>query len=504
MSAGAPALAALTLAAAVLRLATIDVQSFWFDEALTVRLLRLPLGDMLGELPDRELTPPLYYLLAWPWAKLFGTGEVAIRSFSALAGTLTVPVAYAIGRELASMRVALMLAALTAFNPLLIWYSQETRPYALLVLLGALSLLFFLRALRRSSAAALALWAAASALALLTHYFAAFLVVPEGVWLVVAARLRLREVLAGGFVAAVGASLIPLAVHQRDRVSTEYISSLSLPRRALGVPEDFLTGFVIGLNKPVEHVLAVVAGVAAVAGLGLAVARTDAEERRAVLLAGAMAVLAVGVPLVLATVGPDYLNTRNVILGWAPVALVLAIGFGARRTDARLGVAGVAVLCAVGLATTVATTVDRDLHRSDWRSAGRALGAPDGPRALAVPPVSGDVSLGIYQDGLRPLPPARVRVRELDVVTVRNLGLEARGALRPAAPGPPPSPAFRLTEARYEETFVLVRYRAGAPQLVSPAALARTAKPVVPAPSLLLQAPGAAPGPAATAARGRR
>jgi hypothetical protein len=217
-----------------------------------------------------------------------------------------------------------------------------------------------------------------------------------------------------------------------------------------------------------------------------------------------MAVLAVGVPLVLATVGPDYLNTRNVILGWAPVALVLAIGFGARGTDARLGVAGVAVLCALGLATTVATAVDRDLQRSDWRGADRALGAPDGPRALAVPPVSGGVSLGIYQDGLRPLPPARVRVRELDVVTVRNLGLEARGALRPAAPGPPPSPAFRLTEARYEETFVLVRYRAGAPQLVSPAALARTAKPVVPAPSLLLQAPGAAPGPAATAARGRR
>ncbi|MDX6378151.1 MAG: hypothetical protein QOE98_2454, partial [Gaiellaceae bacterium] len=37
-------LAALTLAAAILRFATIDVQSYWFDEALTAKLVGMPFG----------------------------------------------------------------------------------------------------------------------------------------------------------------------------------------------------------------------------------------------------------------------------------------------------------------------------------------------------------------------------------------------------------------------------------------------------------------------------
>src|SRR5438876_576650 len=80
-------------------------------------------------------TPPFYYMLAWGWAKLFGTGEVGLRSLSALAGTLTIPAAYAAGRALSSRRAGLIAAALFAVNPLLVWYSQEARAYALLALL---------------------------------------------------------------------------------------------------------------------------------------------------------------------------------------------------------------------------------------------------------------------------------------------------------------------------------------------------------------------------------
>lgn len=87
------ALVALTVLAGVLRFATLDVQSFWLDESVTVGLVREDLGGMLSAIPDSESTPPLYYVLAWGWAKLFGTGEVGLRSLSALFGTATVPVA---------------------------------------------------------------------------------------------------------------------------------------------------------------------------------------------------------------------------------------------------------------------------------------------------------------------------------------------------------------------------------------------------------------------------
>jgi len=44
---------------------------------------------MLHAIPHSEATPYLYYVLAWPWTHVFGSGEVGIRSLSALAGTVT-------------------------------------------------------------------------------------------------------------------------------------------------------------------------------------------------------------------------------------------------------------------------------------------------------------------------------------------------------------------------------------------------------------------------------
>src|SRR5215218_3444000 len=95
-------LIALTVAGAALRFGTIDLQSFWFDESVTARLVRDDLFGMLDRIPGGESTPPLYYVVAWLWTKPFGTGEIGLRSLSALAGTATVPVAYAAAARLVS------------------------------------------------------------------------------------------------------------------------------------------------------------------------------------------------------------------------------------------------------------------------------------------------------------------------------------------------------------------------------------------------------------------
>src|SRR4051812_27381220 len=229
-------LAALILAAAILRFATIDVQSYWFDEALTAKLLRLPLGDMLSQLPDTELTPPLYYVLAWPWVHVFGSGEAALRSLSALFGIAVVPVAYLIGRELFGRRgPALATAALVAFNPLLVWYSQEARPYSLLVLTCALSMLF---CARRS----VWLWALFSALALLTHYFAAFVVVPEGLWLAWVCRPRARALVAGGGGGARGGGPVPPAAHGGPKSGPRHPAGVAPGGGGIGGAQGFRAG----------------------------------------------------------------------------------------------------------------------------------------------------------------------------------------------------------------------------------------------------------------------
>jgi hypothetical protein len=58
------ALVALTFAAALLRFLPLGAQSYWYDEAITVELVRRPFHTMLGALPHSESTPPLYYVLA--------------------------------------------------------------------------------------------------------------------------------------------------------------------------------------------------------------------------------------------------------------------------------------------------------------------------------------------------------------------------------------------------------------------------------------------------------
>src|SRR3954453_15152605 len=87
--------AGLTLLGAVLRFATLGVQSYHHDEIVTAsRLLRGSFGHAMDAGGFSEATPPLYYALAWFWTQMTGPGEWGLRSLSALAGVLTVPVAY--------------------------------------------------------------------------------------------------------------------------------------------------------------------------------------------------------------------------------------------------------------------------------------------------------------------------------------------------------------------------------------------------------------------------
>jgi len=468
------------------RLATIDVQSYWHDEALTATLLRMPFGHMLAQLPKAELTPPLYYVLAWPWARLFGTGEVALRSFSALSGIALVPVVYITGRELVSRRVGLAVAALASFSPLLAWYSQEARPYSLLVLLGALSFLFFLRSLRLKEGRELVGWAVASILALLTHYFAAFLIIPEALYLIWRRPLRAAALRAAAAVAVAGLALIPLARLDLKYVSTSYISLVPLRRRALGVPEDFLTGFVIKWDTPIEKVLDAAAILVAGIALWLVATRTTLGERHAALLAGGAAALAVGVPAVLSLAGFDVLDTRNVIIAWLPAALVLAIGLTAARTALPAGIGGLAVLCAIGLTVSVLTQADPLFHREDFRGSARALGPARVARVIAVPAGTGALDYSLYLPRLRRLPPSGAKVSELDLVTPRSPKAAGPHVSQPARLPPPPA-GFRLVERHYGETFTVLRYRASTPQLVGLSSAVSLIAAVMPQAQLMVQ-----------------
>ena len=79
-----------------------STSELWLDEALSVNIARLPVGDMLDAL-RHDGHPPLYYLLLHAWMAVVGEGDTAVRALSGIIGVATLPLAYIAGRRLAGV-----------------------------------------------------------------------------------------------------------------------------------------------------------------------------------------------------------------------------------------------------------------------------------------------------------------------------------------------------------------------------------------------------------------
>jgi uncharacterized membrane protein len=96
-----------------------------------------------------------------------------------IAGTLVVPVLYLLGRELYDRRTGIVAALVGAVSPLAIWYSQESRMYALYMLFAVVALFAQVRALRDGRARWWLLYAAATAALLWTQYLSMLFVAAQ-------------------------------------------------------------------------------------------------------------------------------------------------------------------------------------------------------------------------------------------------------------------------------------------------------------------------------------
>lgn len=452
------ALGAIVLLAALLRFATLRTQSIWFDEAATWDLVRRPFGEMLDRIPDGESNPPLYYVLEWGWTRVFGDGEAGLRSLSSLVGLLMVPVAYAIGRRAAGglARAGLAAAALVAVNPLLVWFSQEARSYALATLLSAVALVLLLRALddpRRGRL--LAAWALAAALALATHYFTAFVLAPQALWLLWRHPRRKGALAAVGALALAGLALLPLLLAQAGNPYD--IAGTSLGLRLVQVPKQFLLGY----RGPLALPLGLLGAALVAGGIWLLLRRTAAGPRSRAIALAAIGGAGVAIPLLAAPAGADYLNTRNVLPALIPLLIVLAVGYGA-SLPARAGTVLLGALCALSLAIVVAVAADTQYQRQDWEGLARALGKTDEPRALVVSPANGELALRYYLPDVRKLGPEGAEVGEVDVIAVAGSPDPGKAPELPilvgtalAVPGFAPEPQRTVTDS-----FAVLRFPA--------------------------------------------
>ncbi len=155
--------------ALLLRMYRIGDHEFWYDEALSFRLLSI---QGWGAVPLVDFNPPLYHVLLRIWAAFAGHSEAALRMLSAVCGTLFVLALIRAGQEILGRRAGLWAGAFGAVAPIHVYYSQEARTYVLLTLTLVLAYVTLWRALKSGTWMSWALVSASALLALYSHYFA--------------------------------------------------------------------------------------------------------------------------------------------------------------------------------------------------------------------------------------------------------------------------------------------------------------------------------------------
>jgi uncharacterized membrane protein len=159
--------AAILLVALLLRVYGIGVHEFWLDETLSFQDATAP--HWLFDLRIRDM-PPLYTVLLHFRVGLAGTSEGGLRLLSALLGTLAVAATMWVAQAMGGRRAVVPAGAAAALAPMHVYYGQEARPYALLLLLLTLSLGLVHRAVLRDRSRDWALVCLVATLVLYTHY----------------------------------------------------------------------------------------------------------------------------------------------------------------------------------------------------------------------------------------------------------------------------------------------------------------------------------------------
>jgi 4-amino-4-deoxy-L-arabinose transferase-like glycosyltransferase len=197
---------AVTLLALAARVVRLDFQPLWWDEGYSIFFATRDFVTML-ERTAIDIHPPLYYALLQLWMIVAGKNAVAARLPSVIVGVATIPLLYALARELfpplsktgegkgGDNRVALLAALLLALSPLHVYYSQEVRMYGLVTLLGLASVYLFVRLLQmpvgtRASIFVAGAYILVTAAVLYTQYYAAFIVAFQVLVVLIAHRAQ--------------------------------------------------------------------------------------------------------------------------------------------------------------------------------------------------------------------------------------------------------------------------------------------------------------------------
>lgn len=324
----------LTFLAFGLRLYHVDHFSFWQDESLTPLRAAYAIPEILSnriviqEAVTQDTHPPLYFLLIHFTRLLFGESDFAYRYPSVLASVLTIPLLFQFGRKLLGTRAGLLAAFLAAINPLQVWYAQEARMYAFLLLLTTAASYALWRALSGGSSRRwFPIYFLFAALSFLTHYTAIFLIAAHFLfwaWLLLGRRQRRLLLIGGGVILLLILPFLPFFIPRLlsgPETNYTYVSPLIMLQ---DIAHGFGMGSSVVFKRPLIKVLDLGVALLLVAGAFFAREEETGWKVRSFLLVYLFAVV-VGLALG-SLVKPMYQGIRHIFISATPFFLLLARG----------------------------------------------------------------------------------------------------------------------------------------------------------------------------------
>lgn len=393
-----------------LRFAQSTDLSLWLDEGFTVAFARLPWDQVLGLQGAYDTHPPLYYAVVKAVSLVVPELDAA-RYLSVLAGTATLAVLYLLVVRIVGRPVALVACLVAAISPLAIWYSQESRQYAVTGLAVSITYLALVAFYQRPRTRWAIAYCVAVASAVYLDYSALYALAPQLAilpFVVHRHRRRAIPIIVAGVVAAVAfLPWLPNVIGTVQALGNQRAPYLEAGPTAIRDSLLSIAGlsgqgiyFAGPLASPWERwgtldpLLAVLAIAAIVLG-GIALAR----QRFSLLLAGALCLGTVLTGVLLSQVSPGFAprTVSYAVLGWA-ILLGAAAAGGEMSIPRRVtGMVVVAAMLVISAASLQAIFEGDKQHWRDWAS-GVARASQLGLPVVIFPGIAPTL-LDVYQPG---------------------------------------------------------------------------------------------------------
>jgi hypothetical protein len=385
--------------------------SLWLDEGFTLLFARLPWDSVLGLHGAYDVHPPLYYVLVKAVSVL--VPEVAAaRYLSVFAGTATLAVLYLLVVRIAGRPTAFVACLVAAVSPLLVWYSQESRQYAVTGLAVSITYLALVAFYERPRIRWAVAYGAALASAVYLDYSALYALAPQLVLLpfvVYQHRRRAIPIFVAGVAAMV--AYLPWLPNILDTVQSlgnqraSYLEASPTAMKDAVLSIAGLAGegiyFPAYMPSPWERWSALdpLLGALAIAAFALGAIALARHHRFGIALACALSVGTVVTGVLLSQVSPGFAprTVSYAVLGWAILLGAAAAGGGMSTVRRVAGWVAVAAMVGVSVASLQAVYDGDKQHWREW-SAGVAEAAAFGYPVVTFPTIA-PTFVDAYQPG---------------------------------------------------------------------------------------------------------